>query len=151
MSDLDARLFRRRDNMLVPVDRYAHEWLCTIDGRPVMVSVRRPRNPEHHRLLFALLRTVVDATGKWPDVKTLLHDLKMATGLTETHINGITGEIVVRPQSISFAAMDQQRFRPWFDRATFLISAEVLDMPQSRLISMLEPRYEQEMRHVRVA
>lgn len=141
MSDIDARLFRRRDGVLVPVDRAARDWLSTLDdNRAVMVSVRRPRNPDHHRLLFALLNLVVESTDKWPDVDTLLHDLKLATGLVEKHVNGITGEIVVRPQSISFAAMDQKRFRQWFDRATFLIAAEVLDVPQDKLVAMLEPR-----------
>lgn len=141
MSDLAARLFRRSGAALVPVDRAARDWLdAQPEGRALMVSVRKPRNPDHHRLLFALLNLVVQSTDKWPDVDTLLHDLKLATGLIEKHINGITGEIVVRPQSISFAAMDQARFRQWFDRATFLISAEVLDIPQSQLVAMLEPR-----------
>ncbi|MCK7474054.1 MAG: DUF1367 family protein [Rhodopseudomonas palustris] len=52
--------------MLVPADIHADEMLGEIaDGREVMVTIRRARNPQHHRFLFAMLRKVVENSDLW--------------------------------------------------------------------------------------
>lgn len=126
MSDLDARCFIRRSNYLVPADIMADEFLATIKiGREVLVSIRRARNPRHHRLLFAALRKVVENTDRWADEETLLDELKLATGLAEIRVNLLTGKPYAVPASISFAAMDQLRFSQWFERATPILAQSI--------------------------
>ena len=80
MSSLDARNFVKRNGGLYPADRFADEFLSEIPAnREVLVTVRRPRNPRQHALLFALLRKVTENTDRWPSEEALLDDLKLAT------------------------------------------------------------------------
>lgn len=135
MSDLDARCFVKRGHVLVPADIMADEFMATIrDGREIMVTPRRPRNPKHHKLLFAALKLTIDNTDKWPSVEVLLDDLKVITGLFETRINALTGIPYIKAKSISFAAMSQDEFGPWFDRATIKL-AEAIGVEHQELLA----------------
>lgn len=125
-DDIDARCFIRRINALVPADIMAEEFLSTIKiGREVLITIRRARNPRHHRLLFAALRKVVENTDKWASEETLLDELKLATGLAEIRVNLLTGRPYAVPASISFAAMDQLKFSQWFERATPILAQSI--------------------------
>lgn len=139
MTDLDARAFRKRGKSLVAADVMADEFLDGIrDGAEVLVSVRRPRNPRHHRLLFALLRKVVENTEDWADEEELLGDLKLATGHVERRVNLLTGEAYAVPRSISYASMTQDQFRRWFNRAVHVLATDVLRVaPQALLDEVL--------------
>jgi hypothetical protein len=144
MTDIDARAFIKRRNPrtgasgLVPADVMAEELLATVpDGREVLVTVRRARNPRHHRLLWALLRKVVENSEQWADERALLDSLKLATGLFEARMafNGIPFAV---PASISFAAMDQGRFSEWFDKAVTILSRDVLGCAPEELRAEVE-------------
>lgn len=118
----------------------AHEfgavlWPADDDGRAmlrampatkeVMVHLHAPRNPRHHRLLFALLRMVIDG-GAWEgDEESLLDAIKMETRLVRP-VARINGEIVLVPRSIAFESMDQEHFNRWFERAVFVIASTLL-------------------------
>lgn len=135
MTDLDARCFVKRGNALVPADIMSDDFLSTIkDGKEVLITIRRPRNPKHHRLLFAALKITIDNTDKWPSVEVLLDDLKVLTGLFETRINALTGIPYIKAKSISFAAMSQDVFASWFDRATFKL-AEAIGVEHGELLA----------------
>jgi hypothetical protein len=139
MSDIHARAFTKKHGALHPSDAVADEFMATLkEGREVLVSVRRPRSPRHHRLLFGLLRKVVDNTDKWHDEKVLLDDLKLATGLFETRISALTGMPYPVPASISFASMDQTRFAAWFEKATNLLATDVLNCAPEELRAEVE-------------
>jgi hypothetical protein len=144
MSDLDARCFRKMRNPrtgicgLVPTDVMSDELLASVpDGKDVLVTVRRARNPKHHKLLWALLKKVVENTDKWPDERALLDSLKLATGLFEARIafNGVPFAV---PASISFAAMDQTRFAEWFDKAVAVLARDVLNVAPDALRAEVE-------------
>ena len=127
MTDLEARSFVIRQGRLVPSDIMSEELLQSIgEGKEILVTIRRPRNPKHHRLLWALLRKVTDNTDRWKTEKLLLRDLKKMTGLYEVYINQFTGEEEIELLSISFAAMAQDPFNEWFGRAIHVISTQVL-------------------------
>lgn len=88
MADLDGLAFKKTyiagRAALVASDLHAEEWLAKIsDGAELIMSGRRPRNIKHHKKLFWILRHVINNTEeKWADEKALLHELKLATGLT---------------------------------------------------------------------
>ena len=103
------------------------------DGRGVMVTIRRPRNPKHHRLLFAMIRKVMDNTDRWASEDALLDDLKLATGLFTTRINMLTKIPYAVPLSISFASMSQEKFRVWFDRVIHILATDVLGCSSEEL------------------
>jgi len=144
MSDLDARSFVKRQGRLVPADIMADELLGGIpEGREVLVSIRRPRNPKHHRLLFALLRKVRDNSDQWDSDQALLDDLKLATGLFETRVNLVTKKAYAVPGSISFASMSQDQFRVWFDQVLVVLATNVLgcmtEELRAEIMEMVEP------------
>jgi hypothetical protein len=134
MTDINARQFRRRGNVLAPDDIMADELLASFkDGDPVLVRIHKPRNIAHHRKLFAVLRKVVENTDKWADTKVLLDDLKLATGLFETRVSALTGMPYPVPASINFASMDQARFEEWFKKATNKL-AEAIGVSEAELL-----------------
>lgn len=123
MSDLDGRLFIRRAQGFVPADLMAEDAMNKVAvGSTVMLTVRRPRNPSHHRKLFALFHVVLEQTDRWADSTVLLEDLKLATGLFETRVSALTGMPYPVPASISFAAMSQDRFEAWYAKAIRVLS-----------------------------
>lgn len=125
MTDLDARSFTRRGSSLVPSDIAASEFLSEIkDGQEVLVTIRRPRNVAHHRLFWALLTVVCDNSDDWNDPEELLSALKLATGHTEPRMT-IDGNMYLAPRSINFAAMDQEAFKRFYNRCTYILAAKL--------------------------
>lgn len=88
MTDLNGRMMERATiqgkAVLVPADLMAEEWLLKQPlGAKIKMTGRKPRNPKHHALLFALLRKCVENTQDiWANEDALLQELKFATGLT---------------------------------------------------------------------
>ena len=126
MSDLDARAFIRRPQGFVPADVMADEMMQKVPvGAQVLLTVRKPRNVQHHRKLFALLNVVTQQTDRWADTTILLEDLKLATGLFETRVSGLNGMPYPVPASISFAAMSQDLFELWYAKAIAVLSEHI--------------------------
>lgn len=122
MSDLDGRCFIKRGNNLVAADFAAEEFLAGIpDGREVLVSVRRPRSPQHHRWFFAMLRKVVENSERWGSEDDLLDDLKIATGHAVRRVNIFTGEVQLCAKSINFASMPEDPFIRFKKRCLYVL------------------------------
>ncbi len=84
------------------------------------VEVVQPRNGKHHRLYFTLCTRIGDALGM--ESEDISDVLKLRTG----HVREIKTKHGVEriPKSISFAAMDQDQFRIFFDKAVNVITQE---------------------------
>lgn len=127
MSDLDARGFIHRvingQHCLVPADIAAEEFLNDVKvDREVLVTVRLPRHPEHHRWFFWFLNRIVQNVPGWDDIDDLLDAIKLAVG----HVRRIqmltTSETILIPKSISFAAMGEERFKRFVARAKHVLA-----------------------------
>lgn len=117
MTDINARCFWRDGNALKPVDIHADEWLGTLPyHKELLISVRQPRSPRHHRWYFAMLRKVVRATGTWRNEAELLDAIKLDLGHYELR-RDITGRVYQAPRSISFAKMKQDEFKLFAERS----------------------------------
>lgn len=118
--------FIKRNGVLVPMDEDGRDLVAAMkDGRQVMVNVHPARSPRHHRLLFALLKLLVDG-GAWQgDRDDLLDYLKIATHLVRT-IVGADGTVYHVPKSIAWESMDQAAFARWFDRAIYVVCARLV-------------------------
>lgn len=86
-------------------------------GTTVRAEIAVPRNLAMHRKFFAMLSIVWQAAGDWTTVEDLLTQLKLKLGLTTDVVVRESGEVVKVLGSISFAAMPQQDFETFYERA----------------------------------
>lgn len=70
--------------MLEPVDEHAAEFLAKLTRKKdVVVTIRSPRSPDHHRFFFKYLSRVIEHTDNiWNNVEELLDAVKFAVGHT---------------------------------------------------------------------
>lgn len=86
-------------------------------GQVVILTGRRPRNPQHHRKLFALLGLIVDNTEFFANTDDALIALKAALGRGRwVRLAGASREIFY-PDSIAFDAMAQDEFETFYEAA----------------------------------
>jgi hypothetical protein len=119
-------LIVREGTKLAAADPISAEAIAGIKLREtVTASIRRSRNPKRHRKLWALLTVVYDSQSVFATKEDLLNAIKLATGLFET---GLTVDRVpyVVPQSISFAAMDQNRFEQRYEKVLEVILTKIV-------------------------
>jgi len=110
-------LARRTASGFIPADHEAEEEFRRVPlGRVAYFEITTARNPNQHRLLFALLKMLVNA-GCFPTTKAALKAVKWATGHVEIMVIPGTGEVITEAKSISFANMSQADFVPFFDAA----------------------------------
>jgi hypothetical protein len=122
MADLDAKGFIRRGNVLVPADFVAEEWLQTIpNGGEVLIDWRKPRHAKNHRHFFAILRLACEHLPDYPDTDSLLDALKIAVN----HVRPVmkaNGDMIFLPKSINFAALGEEEFKRFKNRALYVLS-----------------------------
>lgn len=116
----------KRDGILRPVDDDGLEILINLkEDQQVMVNIHAARNPRQHRLLFALIKMVIDG-GAWDgDTDSLLEYIKYGVGHVRTSIDP-DGVVHTVPASIKYESMPQDKFNRFFDRAVWLISSRLL-------------------------
>ena len=90
----------------------------------IMVRIRRPRNPKHHRLYWGMLRQVVDATDQWPTPDALHKWIKYELSMYTMTAVDEEGLVVIEWESTDFMSMDQADFREFFDRTVACICIE---------------------------
>jgi len=122
---MDSFICINRLGVLAPVDDAGKEAMAKVGhGKQVLVTVKRPRNPYHHRKLFALLGIVLSNQEHYKDVDQLLAACKLATGhcdLVKTK-HGVVG----LPKSIAFHNLDQIAFAAFYDKAVLWVVEEVI-------------------------
>lgn len=89
-------------------------------GKMVHVEVKQPRNGAHLRLYWTLCHRIGDALGM--EAEDISDVLKIRTGHSR-EVKTRRG-VEVFPKSISFAAMDQEKFKVFFDRCVLVITTE---------------------------
>ena len=111
---------------LEPATEDAKMWLHKIkQGNIIECDVVRPRSQQHHKLFFALLKIVSDNHPNGFAVDTLLDVIKLGVGHSVTvDVPGIG--LCHVPQSISFAAMDQDEFSAFFTKAVDYVIEHIL-------------------------
>lgn len=116
-------LMRRTPHGLAPHSAVDAEALDAYAlGADVEVTIRQRRSSQHHRWFFKYLSEVI-ASGITPfrRVETPLDALKLECGYGEMQ-QLLNGEYVVKPASISFAAMDQGAFKQFAEDAIAAIA-----------------------------
>ena len=104
-------IFRKTGLTLAPVNREAREIVSAIkEQHTVLVEVWEPRNMRAHRLYFAMLNNVVEATGKWVSSEHLRRDILLSLGRYDEHVNQLTGEVTKVVHSMAVASMPKDDF-----------------------------------------
>ena len=121
--------FIARNGCLVPADDEAVRTVAEVAkrNRGALVHIHVPRNIRQHRLYWALMHKICDA-GAWDGPpKTLSDWVKIKIGHVTTGVNLTRGEMIVSPKSIGFAAMPQNDFNEFFQKAIQVICERLLD------------------------
>ncbi len=90
-------------------------------GEIITVEMKRPRNPNHHRLYWALVTLVWQNQERYPTPEDLHAALKISAGL-RTQVTLPDGTIGFIPGSIAFHKMDQTQFSAFYNRICDLIA-----------------------------
>lgn len=121
-------LLIRQGKGLVACDPISHENLASIaQGEQVVATIRRARNPKHHRKMFALLNEVYKNQDFYATLEGMLDDIKIAVGHCRKEPSKTApGGYRMVPKSISFANMGQTAFEQFYNKAVEFILSDVL-------------------------
>ena len=118
-------VLQKHNGGLVAADEISENWLRRVlEGDKIMAEIRKPRNINHHRKLFALLKKVCDNLDQPVSTEMLLGLIKLRTGHCDL-IDTVKGTVAVH-RSIAFESMDQLAFDEFWNRAVDFIIAEVI-------------------------
>lgn len=125
MAELDGRLFKRVGNRFEPADQVAQEMLETVkDGDTVVLSYRKTRSAKNLAHYHVLLRAALDHLDQFQDADSLGDTLKIAVGHVRPVIS-FDGEVILIPKSIAEAAMDEDEFRRFKNRAIWKLNEQL--------------------------
>jgi len=134
---MDALLVKTPNGALVPVDEAARTLVERIKvGQGVCATVRRARNVKFHRKMFSLFKLAFDT---WEPVTPMEYkglpvakdfdrfrkDMTILAGFYKPVYN-VRGELRLEAESLSFAAMDEERFEQVFRAVLTVIWDRVL-------------------------
>lgn len=111
---------------LIPTDDSGREAMTRVGKKgDVLVSIKQPRNIQHHRKLFVLLNLVKDNQSRYPTTDHLLFAIKVYLGYFKpvTLPDGREAPLV---DSISFHAMPQAEFNTFYERVIGLVVEKIL-------------------------
>ena len=139
MSKLAPAHYLKTLSGFIPVSAAAREFhaKCKV-GKAVELKGRRPRNPQHHRKLFALLGIVADNNEQFSGPEDVLVAIKAATGHGRwLKLEGATREVFM-PDSIAFDAMDQAEFEQFYAAAVAAVRRWWLPVDDAELAEAVE-------------
>lgn len=127
----------KRAGALQPGDADAEQALAKIaDDTYVMANVRRPRNLDHHRKFFKLMRVIAENTDVHPEV------LRALVLIEAGHCHVVKrkdGRIDRFPKSIDFTSVDQTEFEEIWDRSVdYIVKHIIPGMNKTELTSEIE-------------
>lgn len=119
----DAARYRKQGLTLIPADQEARELQAKLeDGAAVFVQLWLPRNMKQHRKYFAVLRNVVEATGRWTSTEHLRRDILIALNRFDEEVNRLTGEVRQVPHSMAVASMPKAEFERLYEDTIRLLT-----------------------------
>lgn len=78
-------------------------------GQTLTFSFRMPRSPQHHRMLFAKLQSLLARSETFQDLDKLRYWLVMGAGYAD-FVPGLDGKPNAIPRSMDFDSMDEADF-----------------------------------------
>ena len=114
---------KRRTGGLWPVGPYDYELLdkYPFDKELQFEEPKQRRSNKHHNLYWKLLTEIVNNSEEWMS-KDELHDAIVVETGYYTVQRLLDGGTMVKPESISFARMGQEKFNIYWDRAMAVLN-----------------------------
>ncbi len=104
------------------------------NGETYQVEIKRPRNIDHHRKMFALYNLCFENQQTFECLEDMRYYLTCKAGYYK-RVETLTGEMII-PKSISFAKMDQTEFNLLY-KATLNAVCNFLDITEPVLLTEL--------------
>jgi hypothetical protein len=101
--------------------------------KPVVVTIKQARHPEHHNKIWAIAAKVADHDDDFIDAEDAMDWVKIHIPNMRKIVVMRDGRTVVSTKSISFANMDQIRFNRFYDRAMCLWTDKIGCDPEGLL------------------
>lgn len=107
-------------------------------GTELRGKFAKPRSLPHHRLYWAVLTEIVEATDAWLSIDDLHESIKLHLRMVrEVHM--INGGVRFVTRSINFDSMEQGEYRLFFKRAMLAIE-EATGINTDEVIEMIKAR-----------
>lgn len=100
-------------------------------GEYIKVEWYVPRNPKHHRKLFALITLITENSEVYDTKERALVAIKMAAGFFDLYVDPVTGSLEKVPHSIAYDEMCQDDFDRFYDAAIHGVVTSIV--PQMEL------------------
>jgi hypothetical protein len=114
----------KQGGTLVADNQQAVEILSRIpDNRLVMVDIKQSRNIQNHRRFYSFLTDVFHMQDHFVSVEALRFWLIMKAGYIES-FSAPNGHVMYKPQSMSFATMDEVTFKGVFSNCIDVVLRE---------------------------
>jgi len=94
-------------------------------GESFLIGLRKGRSLRHHRLYWAMLTNVVEATGRWRTKHELHQWILFQLKMFDEVISADSDRVYFKLRSTDFESMSQQDFNEYFEEAVREISAEI--------------------------
>lgn len=91
-------------------------------GETFEIEYKKPRNVKFHRKFFALIKLAFENQEQYKLFDSLRNDLTIEAGYSYEETNFITGQIITKTKSISFASMDEIEFSNLYESVKNVIS-----------------------------
>jgi len=99
---------------LSPADDQSRKALAKVPmGTAISVAWKNPRAGALHRRYWVLMQMICD-NSEYPSAEAVSDHMKIIVGWCEPLVSKSTGEVWLRPKSISFANMDQGAFEDFW-------------------------------------
>lgn len=134
---MSRELFVKIGKGLFPSSERAEEIMHGLpEGRAVMVSVDKPRNPRQHNLYWALVKVLMENCDEFKGWSrdAVSKQLKIDCGAVDWMVHKRTGMQFGSPQSIRWESMPQDKFKRFFDRAIHVITTQYIPNLESAVI-----------------
>lgn len=90
-------------------------------GETFEIEYKKPRNVKFHRKFFALIKLAFENQEQYKLIDSLRSDLTIEAGYSYEETNFITGQVITKAKSISFASMCDIEFSKLYDSVKLVI------------------------------
>ena len=106
--------FRKYQGALYPFGQEGRDLLDSVGNDPVMIEIKRARNPKNHARYFAFIHDTFDMQDTYENKEIWRKVLQMRAGHYDEVITE-KGKALYFPRSINWESLDEDQFKKLFN------------------------------------